>query len=684
MSFFTTACPRDCYSTCSLKVKVENGRINKIEPHPANQATPEGACLKGLSYIERVYSPDRILQPLQRNLKSDTFHKISWDDALDRLSERLLYFKETFSPQSILYYTATGTKGLLNAVGMNFWRLFGGCTTTYGDLCWPTGLEATRLTLGANIHNAPWDLENAKLIILWGKNPAETNLHQMLFIQKALDKGAKLIVIDPRRTESAERAELLIQPRPGTDGALALAVAHLLIQNNLLDQEFIAKHVHGFEQFKQSVAAFTPSLAAAITEIPEKYIHQLAEALGTIRPATINAGFGMQRYTNSGQTIRALIALLALTGNFGRPGAGWVFANLSTAIFDSIPDPLACYPPEQPEPGIRVSISVTRLGPGILKSEQPPIKMIWIERGNPVSQNPETNTVLKALRSLEFRVVIDQFLTDTAREADLVLPAKTMFEQSDVIGAYWHPYIQLKQKVIDPPGLVKPETEIYYLLARRLGFAEADLIDYIPAPTDAAIEAFLAKKLAPFPDLTLDRLRAGPILAPGHQEIAFADLQFPTPSGKIELRSQEAADRWGANPLPDYIESIESIRREDQGLKYPLYLMTPNTKNRIHSQFGHLPMIKALEPEPFAAMHPIEANKRGIKENDRIRIYNDRGEIRLSARLDFSLKTGCIVVTNGWWLSEGGAVNLCSAARETDMGHGAAFHDNRVQVEKIS
>lgn len=685
MPTYLTACPRNCYSTCTMKVQVENGHLRRIEAHPGNRATPEGPCLKGLSYVERVHSPERILHPLKRISGSGGFAQISWEEALETIAKKLRYFKSACGPQSVLYYSASGTKGLLNGVGANFWRLFGGYTATYGDLCWPAGLEATRLTLGENKHNAPWDLANAKLIIQWGRNAAETNIHQMLFINQALENGGKLIVIDPRRTQTAERAELLIQPRPGSDGALALALANLLIENGGIDRDFIERHVLGFPEFTARAREFTPGKAAQITDVPEKYLHRLAEYLGAIKPATINAGFGMQRYTNSGQALRAIIALLAITGNIGKPGAGWIFANLQSHIFDAVQDPIAFYPPETPDGVARVSISISKLGQDMLAAANPPLKMAWVERGNPIPQNPETPTVLKAFRALEFRVVVEQFMTDTAREADLILPAKTMFEQSDVIGAYWHPYIQLKQKALEPPGEVKPESEVYYLLAQRLGFSEAEIAAAnIPAPGDEAVEAFLRQKLAPFPELTLEKLRQEPQIAPGHQEVAFSDLAFPTPSGKIELYSQEAARRWGVDALPDYFEPQESLRRESpQSQKYPLYFMTPNTKNRIHSQFNNLQMIRQVSPAPFVALHPEDARRRNIAEGEMVRIFNDRGELRLPARLDFGLKPGCAAVTNGWWISEGGAVNLLSYGRETDLGHGAAFHDNLVEVERV-
>jgi anaerobic selenocysteine-containing dehydrogenase len=605
--------------------------------------------------------------------------RVSWDETLERIAEKLSQIKERWGPQSILYYAGSGTKGLLNSVGMNFWRLVGGCTTTYGDLCWPAGLEATRLTLGDNKHNAPWDLANARLIILWGKNPAETNIHQMPFIDRALENGATLVAIDPRRTESAERAELLVQPRPGSDGALALGIAHLLLKNDRIDHAFVERHVHGFAEFSRMAADFTPEKAAELTDVPVACIERLAGYLADIKPATICAGFGMQRYTNSGQTMRAMIALLAITGNIGSPGAGWQFANLQSAIFDSVPDPLAFYPPETPNGNVRISISAARLGQDVLSAREPELKMIWVERGNPVTQNPETRTVLKAFRAMEFRVVVDQFLTDTAREADVVLPAKTLFEQSDVIGAYWHSYIQLRQKVFEPPGEVKAENEVYRLLARRLGLPEEDVAEQIPGPSDAEVESWLERKLVPFPGLDLARLRAGPVLAPACQDIAFSDLVFPTPSGKIELLSQEAAQRWRVDPLPAYGPPQETFGSSS----YPLFFLTPNTKNRIHSQFGNLKMIRAVSDRLSVAISPVDAAKRGISDGDLVRIFNARGKLQAAARIDFSLKPGCVSMTNGTWFSEGGTVNLCSFGRETDMGHGAAFHDDLVEVEKV-
>ena len=680
MTVYSTACPRNCYSSCSFKVHVEDNRIVNFDPHPANKATPEGVCIKGLSYLERAHSPDRIIHPLKKNAKGE-FEQITWEDALNEIASKLSSFKEKYSPQSILFYTASGMSGLTNTFSYRFWEMFGGATTMYGNLCWPAGLEATRLTMGENKHNVPWDIEKAKLIILWGKNPAETNIQQMIFIEKAQANGAKLIVIDPRRTPSSERADLLIQPKPGTDAALALTIANLIIQNGNIDHHFIEKHVLGFEEFKTSIEKWTVEKASQITDIPIKFIQQLADDIGKTNPMTLVPGYGMQRFTNGGQTTRTLLALNILTGNIGKPGACFHYANLQSYVFDSVKEPMSYYPKIEANPVFRRSISMAKLGEDMLSTKNPDLKMIWVERGNPISQNPDTNTTLKAFRKLEFRVVVDQFMTDTAREADIVLPAKNMFEQSDIIGGYWNPYVQLKPKVMESVGETKPETEIYYLLAEKLNFPKKEILKFLPEPGNEKIENYLKEKIKQYPELDWEELRKGPVLAPGNEEVAFANIQFPTPSGKIELYSKTAHELWGVNPLPTF----EVLKEKDdlKSKKQKFYLLSPNTKNRIHSQFGNLKAIKQFAPEPEAIMNATDALEKGIRNGDKIRISNHRGEVITKARLNFSIKRGCIVYYNGWWISEGGSPNFLSKGRETDMGHGTAFHDCLVEVEKV-
>lgn len=677
MKFFNTACPRNCYSTCSFKVGVLDGKVKTIEPQPLNRATPEGICLKGLSYVERANSSERILSPLIR--KGGVFVPIDWEQSLSLIANKLNFYKENYGSKSILFYAASGTSGLLNDVSLNFWRMFGGTTRVYGNLCWPAGLEATRLTLGENKHNVAWDIENAKLIVLWGKNPAETNIHQMIPIEKALAKGARLVVIDPRRTQSSEQAELLIQPKPGTDALLALAVAKLLIEKQQTDTAFISDHVLGFDAFKQSVMQVNLDETVKITGVPLRFIEKLAHLMGTIQPMTLVAGYGMQRFSNGGQTIRCLLALSVITGNIGKPGACWHYADLQSDIFSAVKEPESYFPDAAADAPFRRVIPTARLGETMLELSNPPLKMAWVERGNPLAQNPDSLKIREAFNQLEFKVVVEQFMTDTALEADLILPAKNMFEQSDLISSYWNPYVQLKQKVVEPAGEVKPETEIYYLLAKKLAFAEELIQQNIPEPTDAAIDSWLEKELQAFDGLTLDKLKEAPALAPRLQEIAFSDYRFSTPSGKIELYSEQAKNRWNVPELPGYVPIAEDDKR-----KFPYQLMTPNTKNRIHSQFGNLQVIKVLDPFPFATISEVDARQKNISQGNKIKVFNEVGSLELNVKIDASLRPGVVVIYNGYWHQEGACPNSLTKGLETDMGHGTAFHDTWVDFCLVS
>jgi anaerobic selenocysteine-containing dehydrogenase len=670
----STVCPRNCYSTCSFKVRIREGEIIGIDKHPGNAATPEGPCIKGLAYVERNSSKDRILQPMQRE-KSGLFKAISWDEAIETIADRLKHFRKEFGPHSILFFAASGMSGLLNEVSTAFWKLFGGASTTYGNLCWPAGLEATRLTLGANNHNAPWDLENARLIILWGKNPAESNIQEMLHIDRALKSGGKLVVIDPRRTASSDRAQLLFQIRPGTDGALALGIARELIHQGWIDQNFIETNVVGYKPFCESVEGYTIERISEICRIPQSGIQELAKLIGTTKPMTIIPGYGMQRYANGGQTIRCLLSLSVLTGNIGKPGACWHYANLQSYIFDEIKEPESYYPGGG-NPKFRRKISVAKLGEDILKLSDPEIKMIWVERGNPLTQNPNSGSNLKAFRKAEFKVVVEQFMTDTANEADIILPAKNMFEQSDIVGSYWNPYVQLKQKVVEPAGQVKPETEIYYLLAHALEMDPTLIKAHIPEPNDHSIEQYLKEKLKRFPELSWEGLKEGPQLASVYEEIPFSDYVFPTPSGRIELWSDQAQARWGVSPLPTF----EPLNRDQD--QYPLQLLSPNSKNRIHSQFGNLNIINQFEPEAILFMHPKDAVNRGINNSDLAMIFNEIGSSDVRIQYDYGLLEGTSVLTNGHWHSKGASPNLFTDGRETDIGHGTAFHDTWIEVKK--
>jgi anaerobic selenocysteine-containing dehydrogenase len=674
MEEFVTACPRNCYSTCSFRVQVENNKIRRILPFPGNQATPNGPCIKGLSYIERMHSSERIIHPLKKT-DSGNFEQININEALDYIAEKLSVIRFNYGPESILWYRGSGMSGLVNETGYSFWKEFGRVTTTYGNLCWPAGLEAVRLTLGEVKHNVPWDIENAKTIIIWGKNPAETNIHEIAFIVKARERGSKVIVIDPIRTPTADKADILLCPKPGTDGALALAVAFVLINDNLIDQLFVKNYVKGFDEFRRSLA-LTPDNGENITGIPAQTIIELAYIIANGGPLTIIPGFGLQRHINGGQTIRAILSLSVLTGNIGKSGAGFNYANLQSYIFDKIKEPLLYYPDPAKDFPFRRTISMTNLGRDISATNDPCVKAIWIEGGNPLLQSPDSNSVRKAITDLEFKVVVEQFMTDTAVVADIILPAKDIFEQSDIIGSYWSPYVSFKPAIIRSPGEVMPESEIYFHLAKRLGLT----IDTskLPEPGNDNIEKWLDDRIKAYSYLTLSDLKKGPVLAPGLQHIAYCDKKFETPSGKIELLSLEACRKWGISPLPDYRQK----EPEPDDNRYPLNFISPNAASRIHSQFGNLNIIRTTVQEPAASLSPADAKKRKISTGDKIRIFNMMGEIISSARISNRIPKGIIVLPNGLWLNEGGGGNKLISGIFTDMGFGAAFHDTRVEVEK--
>ena len=675
MEEFITACPRNCYSTCSFRVQVENNKVRRILPYTGNLATPEGPCIKGLSYIERTHSPERIIFPKIKTSKG-TYLQITTEEALGIISNKLDVLRQTNGSQSIIWYKGSGMSGLTNEIGHSFWKAFGGTTTTYGNLCWPAGLEAVRLTLGSVKHNVPWDLENAKTIIIWGKNPAETNIQEIAFIARAREKGCRVIVIDPLRTPTADKADILYCPKPGTDAALALAIAWVLFEDGLIDQTFSQKHIKGLEEFRLSLRT-SPSDAEIITGIPAHNIKELAHIIGRGGPVTFLPGYGLQRHANGGQTIRSILALAVLTGNLGKPGAGFNYANLQSYIYDELKEPLSYYPDPKNDLPFRRTVSMAKLGADMLKLIDPELKAAWIEMGNPLLQSPDSANVKKAFSQLEFKVVVDQFMTDTAARADIILPAKDMFEQSDIIGSYWSPYVQFKPKILESPGEVMPESEIYFHLAKRLDL-NVDT-DVIPEPGNENIEKWLEKRISGYSDLDLADLKCGPVLAPGLQHIAWEDMKFDTPSGKIELLSGEAQSLWGVSSLPGYVP----VKDENAGNIYPLTFITPNTGSRIHSQFGNLKIIKETVPEPSAGISPGDAAIRNISTGQKIRIFNQNGEIFSIAKVSNRVPTGSVVLPNGIWLAEGGGGNSLIAGNETDMGYGAAFHDTKVEVERV-
>jgi anaerobic selenocysteine-containing dehydrogenase len=673
MNEFITVCPRNCYSTCSFRVFTGEGRVKRILPYEGNLATPEGPCIKGLSYLEREYSASRIIYPLKRE-EDGSFRRISTEEALDTIADKLGEVREQHGPHAVLFYKGSGSSGLSNEIASTFWRQFGGATTTYGNLCWPAGLEAVRLTLGEVKHNVPWDLGNASLIIIWGKNSAETNVQEMIHIDRAKKNGATVVVIDPRRTLTADKADILLRPLPGTDAALALAMARVIIDNGLENKEFISKYVSGFEKFRDSLD-ITAGKAQEITGIPASAIEELARMAGESERLSVIAGYGLQRYTNGGQTIRAILSIPVITGMIGRQGCGFNFANLQSSVFDDVKEPLSYYPDSEADRPFRRAVPMARFGSQLSALKDPPVQIAWIERGNPAIQLPASGEVIQALQSVPFKVVIDQFLNDTAAMADIILPSKGIFEQSDVVGSYWNPYVQYKPAVADPPGEVMPESEIYWRLARKMGMAAGHKYG-LPSPEE--YDKWLTERISSTPGLNCGELMRQPVIPEQNEDPAYGELKFNTPSGKIELWSDDAARLWGVSPLPSF-DLPDDLGEPN----LPFRLMTPNIASRIHSQFGNLEALRNVIEEPAWEISVSDARGRGMKSGDRIRIFNSRGEVAGRVRVTSRVRRGSIVFPNGIWLAEGGGVNTLIHPVETDMGHGAAFHNTRVDIEKL-
>ncbi len=517
-----------------MVVTLDGGRITRIDGDPLNTATGGHVCLKGISYARRVATGARLLRPMKRQ-PDGSFVPVSWDDALDDIAARLDSLRRARGPESVLYYDASGSHGALGRLAMAFWHQFGGCTLTYGDLCWPAGLEATRLTYGAVLHSHPRHTADSRFILLWGHNPAETNVHQMRWIHQAQERGAIVALIDPRGTDTADAADMHLQPRPGTDAALALGMARVIVDAGLHDRPFLEEHAHGFGRYLDRLGDYPLEHVAATTGVPAAAIESLALEYARTRPALVIAGFGLQRHHRAGQTMRAAALLPALTGNIGVAGGGWQYANLNSHCLQD--------PPLPPEPrGIRRGIPVSRLGPALADTDAPRVAAAWVEKANPVSQNPHSSRVREAFEELDLLVVVDQFMTDTARLAHYVLPAKTMFEQEDLVTAYWHPYLQLRTKLWDPPGEVKTESDIWRLLSERLGFDTR----YFPRG-DHGTRALLVGMLPPAvpgPTARFSLLATQPVDPTGAGDIAFADLRVPD-----TLREDRVLFRGGGSPV---------------------------------------------------------------------------------------------------------------------------------------
>ena len=675
------ACPHDCPDTCAMLVTVreEAGRrvAVKVAGDPEHPTTRGVLCTKVSRYLERTYHPDRVLQPLKRvgRKGEGRFAPVSWDEALDDIAARLKAIAAV-DPQRIVPYSYAGTMGLVQGEAMAsrfFHRL--GASFLDRTICATAGGEALQYTLGLRTGPAMEAFADARLIVLWGTNAIASNLHLWSFVQQAKRKGATLVAIDPYRSDTAEKCHRHIALLPGTDGALALGLAHVLIREGWLDRGYIDRHTLGFEELAKRAEAFPPARVAGICGIGAQEVEQLAHDYWHTRPAAIRLNYGMQRCAGGGNAVRAVACLPALAGHWRDAAGGVLLSSSGVAEVDSErlyrPDLLAGRRPR--------TINMSAIG-GALAQASPPIEALIVYDSNPVAVAPDSRTVAAGFaREDLFTVVLEHFRTDTADYADYVLPATTQLEHFDVYKSYGHLYVLANNPAIEPPGEALPNTEIFRRLAAKMGFAEPCF-----AETDEALAAQAFKRSGATANVEWERLKkAGWQRLDVPQPYApFADGGFQTPSGRCEFYSQSLADA-GLDPLPGYVPPHEGADSA-VAARYPLAIISPPARNFLNSTFVNVASLRDTEGEPSLQIHPTDAAARGINDGVRVRVFNNRGEFRLAARVTDRARPGVVVALSIWWkklAADGRNANELTGQALTDIGRGPTFYDCRVEVE---
>ena len=674
------ACPHDCPDTCAMLVTVDEGVATKIQGDPQAPFTDGTLCTKVSHYLERTYSPDRLLHPLKRVGKKGKaeFRRISWDEALDEIAARLKALA-AHNPETILPCSYAGTMGMVQYSSMDrrfFHKL--GASLLDRTLCSTAGKFGLKATLGGSVGMDPERFAEARLIVLWGANPIVSNLHLWSRVQEAKRRGAKIVAIDPYRSLSAEKCTQHIALLPGTDGALALALMHVLVAEGMLDRDYIAKHTLGFEELEKRVLEYSPERAAQICGLTANEIVQLARDYGTMKPAAIRLNYGMQRHAGGGIAARTIACLPALIGAWRDPAGGIVLTTADFYGFDHAalerPDLLAGRRP-------RV-INQSKLGDA-LTCAQPPVKAMIVYNNNPVAVCPDSDKVIAGFaRDDLFTVVMDHFQTDTADYADIVLPATTQLEHWDVHKSYGHLYVLANTPAIAPVGESLPNSEVFRRLAARMGFDEPCFRD----SDEDICRSALASSKPRMNGVSWDALKQK-----GWQKLdvpqrfaPFAEGGFPTPSGKCEFYSA-TLEMQGIDPLPFYNPPAELSNSELTGL-YPLAFLSPPARHFLNSSFANLARFREFEREPHLDMHPRDAEERGIRDGDKVRVFNARGGYTLKARVNGKPRRGVVVAPSVWWKKyspDGGNANNVTAQRTTDLGGGATFYDCRVQVERL-
>jgi len=682
MKIIHAACPHDCPDTCAMLIEVEDGRATRVSGDPDHPPTQGFLCTKVARYLERVYNPDRLLYPMRRiGAKGEgRFERITWDEALDTIADRFRQIAESSDgPESILPYSYGGTMGVVNSGSMDrrfFNRL--GASKLLRTICSAAGGEALKFTVGAKIGTDMENFHRARLIVLWGTNTLSSNIHLWPQIKEALANGARLIGVDPYRNHTHDHCHRLIQVRPGTDAALALALMNVILADGLEDRDYIDRYTVGFEGLCERAAEFPPARAARICGVTEEEIVGLAHEYATTRPAVIRVNYGLQRHAGGGMAVRTIACLPALTGAWRDIGGGVLLSTSGMFAFDE-------QVLERPDltPGSPRTINMSRLGEA-LTDTTPPVKAIYVYNSNPAAIAPDQSKVLAGFRREDlFTVVHEQFQTDTADYADILLPATTQLEHRDMVKPYGHYYLVYNEPAIAPLGEAKPNWEVFQLLSRRMGFEDECFSD----TDEDIIRQALATDYAPLRGITLDQLKQEGWARLNLPETfaPFSDGKFLTPSGKCEFYC-ESLEQAGLDPLPAFIPPRESPDSAPElAARYPIQLISPPANSFLNTTFSNLASFLKSEREPFIQLSAEDASDRAIKDGDAVRVWNDRGQCRLKARITDRVKPGVAVALSIWWnkLSPGHAnVNQLVSQELTDIGAGATFFDNLVEVQK--
>jgi anaerobic selenocysteine-containing dehydrogenase len=698
----------------------EEGRAVKVAGDPAHPITQGFLCGKVAKYLDRVYAPDRILfplkrkpgvakGPLQRGHEHEAFERVSWDEALDAIAERLKHTAEEFGPESILPYSYAGTIGVLGFGSMDrrfFHRL--GASQLDRTICSEAGGEAWKLVYGKKLGTPTEDFRLAKLVLAWGANIHGNNVHLWPMVENARRSGARLIVIDPYKTRTAALADWHIAIRPGTDAALALGMMHVILNEGLEDRAYIDEMTHGFAQLAERAREHTPERVAAWTGMTASEIEQLAREYATTRPTVLRLNYGVQRAEFGGNAVRAIAMLPALTGAWKHRGGGGQLSTSGAFEWDKKAVERPDLALASPLGRLARVVNMSALGEALTESGEragdgPDVHALFVYNSNPGAVAPNQNAVRRGMaREDLFTVVHELFFTDTTDYADYILPATTFLEHTDVQGAYGHYFVQLSQQAIEPPGEARSNVWLFSKLAERMGFEEECFRDTPEALIKQALrigadgqgngQADGYSGNAGMEHITLDELKKqGHIPLGFHLAPETAPFQpyisgrLSTPSGKVEFYS-ETLRAQGLDPLPDFKPPTES-RFGELAKRFPLEFLGRKADNYMNSTFANLDGHRKMEARKSQRleMHPADAEARGIAEGEAVRIWNDRGEITLTALINASLPVGVVAGQMDWAkLSPGGGnVNSLTSERLTDIGAGATFYSTLVEVGKV-